>query len=181
MDYYDSAQDTKQHIAAVAANINEIIFRLSKRALKHDTSKLYPPEKPLFDEHTPKLNSLTYGSDAYKQSIQDLGVALEHHYQKNDHHPEHFENGIEDMNIIQLLEMLCDWKAAVERHDDGDLVLSLTHNKKRFGISDELMRLLIRQCIAMDWFDIKWYDYPSMDTTYVYEYILTDGANAGKA
>lgn len=33
---------------------------------------------------------------------------LDHHYQNNDHHPEHFELGINGMNLLQLLEMLAD-------------------------------------------------------------------------
>jgi len=41
--------------------------------------------------------------------------ALEHHYALYRHHPEHFQNGIDDMNLIDLVEMFADWKASSER------------------------------------------------------------------
>jgi len=34
--------------------------------------------------------------------------------------------------------MLCDWKAASERHVDGNFERSIEINRKRFGMSDEL-------------------------------------------
>jgi len=42
--------------------------------------------------------------------------AIEHHYKNNRHHPEHFNNGIDEMNLVDLIELLCDWKAASERN-----------------------------------------------------------------
>ena len=47
------------------------------------------------------------------------------------------------MNLIDLVEMICDWKAATMRHSDGDIYKSLDDNKKRFGISDELYQILL--------------------------------------
>jgi hypothetical protein len=37
-----------------------------------------------------------------------MAPALKHHYENNRHHPEHFKNNIDDMNLIDLIEMLCD-------------------------------------------------------------------------
>ena len=49
-----------------------------------------------------------------------MGPALQHHYEDNCHHPEHYRNGIHDMNMVDLIEMLCDWRAAIKRyHPDG--------------------------------------------------------------
>jgi hypothetical protein len=45
------------------------------------------------------------------------------------------------MNLIDLIEMLCDWKAATLRHNTGDIYKSLDINQKRFGYSDELKHL----------------------------------------
>jgi hypothetical protein len=53
------------------------------------------------------------------------------------------QGGIRGMSLLDLLEMLCDWKAATLRHNDGDLRKSIEINQKRFGYSDELKRLLI--------------------------------------
>jgi hypothetical protein len=55
-----------------------------------------------------------------------MGDGLKHHYSHNRHHPEFFgEDGVDGMTLVDLIEMLADWKAATERHDDGDLAKSL--------------------------------------------------------
>lgn len=46
------------------------------------------------------------------------------------------------MTLIDLLEMLCDWKASSERHTDGDIYRSIEINQSRFGYSDELKTIL---------------------------------------
>lgn len=50
---------------------------------------------------------------------------------------------IRGMNLISLLEMLCDWKAATLRHNDGDILKSIEINQRRFGYSDELKQILL--------------------------------------
>ena len=92
---------------------------------------------------TPKLKSSTYGSEEYKKFLEELKPALDNHYKENRHHPEHFENGIKGMTLVDLIEMLCDWCAAVERHSDGNILKSIEINQKRFGYSDELKQILI--------------------------------------
>lgn len=46
------------------------------------------------------------------------------------------------MDLIDLMEMMCDWKAATLRHNDGDINKSLEINQKRFGYSDELKEIM---------------------------------------
>ena len=131
--------------------VHEATANLSERAAVHDRSKLHPPEVEAFDIATPKLAELEYGSEEYKESLRELGPALQHHFQKNDHHPEHFENGVRGMSLMALIEMLCDWRAASERTkqrtDDPEKMQSfesgLLYNKERFGISDDLYEILV--------------------------------------
>lgn len=47
------------------------------------------------------------------------------------------------MNIIDLVEMLCDWYAAIKRHVTGDIRKSIEINAERFNIPDELKSILI--------------------------------------
>jgi hypothetical protein len=47
------------------------------------------------------------------------------------------------MNLIDILEMLCDWKAASMRHKTGDIRKSIEINKKRFGISEDIEQILL--------------------------------------
>lgn len=142
MEKYDSTQDTLQHIRRVQQLLNDVAAKLVERARVHDISKLLSPEKEAFDIATPKLKGLTYGSDEYKQALADLGVALNHHYSANTHHPEHYESGVNGMSLLDVIEMFCDWKAATERHADGCINKSIEHNKTRFNISDQLVDIL---------------------------------------
>ena len=138
---YDSTQDTMNHKKDVGHFMANVILNLSKRREVHDNSKLVEPEKSIFDEFTPKLRDTTYGSDEYKVFLKDMGVALQHHYANNSHHPEHFENGINGMSLLDLIEMFCDWCAATMRHADGDIVKSIEINKTRFEMSDQLAEI----------------------------------------
>lgn len=151
---YDSKKDTLEHIEKVKNNILFCTRKLNAFALKHDKSKLEEPEKTIFDEYTPKLKNTTYGSEEYKKYLNEMQVALKHHYSENTHHPEHFQNGIRDMNLIQLLEMFCDWLAATKRHADGNILESIKKNKERFGYSDELEAILNNTVELFEYHDI---------------------------
>ena len=135
---YDSRVDTLTHIKRVNALLIDFATVLLHRAKVHDDSKLAEPEKSAFDEMTPKLKALTYGSPEYKESLAQLGVALKHHYANNSHHPEYHGKGIDGMNLLDIVEMWCDWKAAGERHADGSMEKSIEHNKTRFAMSNQL-------------------------------------------
>jgi hypothetical protein len=141
MEKYDSTNDTKEHIRNVEHFMKIVLFNLMDRMKMHDFSKLQEPEKSMFDEFTPKLKELTYGSDEYKQTLKDMGVALKHHYEHNKHHPEHYSNGINGMSLLDLIEMFCDWCAATLRHKDGNMNESIVINAQRFEMDDQLIEI----------------------------------------
>lgn len=159
---YDSSIDNSEHVKKVSKYCNMFAEEMIKRGRVHDSSKFFPPEKEIFDEYTPKLKDLEYGSDEYKICLTNMQVALDHHYENNDHHPEYFNlryksrdgkgtpvyEGLSGMNLFQLSEMFCDWFAAGQRHDDGKslnekIMNSICINQERFGYSDELKSILI--------------------------------------
>ncbi len=146
---YDSTSDTLFHIKRVAQLLTEAAAELIRRANIHDNSKLKSPEKELFDEYTPKLKSSTYGSDEYKELLSSLKVALDHHYAHNSHHPEHYSNGINGFDLFDLVEMFFDWKAATERHENGDIIKSISINKDRFGMSEQLCKIFANTAIRL--------------------------------
>ena len=146
---YDSIPDTKLHIVEVQRAMRTVMSDLAQRAYQHDQSKLENPELSVFNEYTPKLKNAVYGSDEYKSFLTGMGEALKHHYAVNDHHPEHFPNGISGMNLMQLTEMLCDWVAAVKRTKDGDVRRSIEINRERFGYGDEIAQLLLNTVESM--------------------------------
>jgi hypothetical protein len=135
---YKSVPETREHIGKVSLFINKIVMLLMRRIPEHDKSKLEEPEVAHFDKHTPMLAGSTYGSDEYKQLLKGLEPALKHHYAANRHHPEHFENGIRGMNLVDIVEMFCDWYAATKRHANGDIMRSISVNQQRFNYSDDL-------------------------------------------
>lgn len=158
MTEYDSRPETQEHIDRVRHFIYEVIENLESRAIVHDASKLVEPELSAFDIATPKLSTLEYGTPEYQQSLDELRPALDHHFAHNDHHPEHYPDGIQGMSLLALLEMLCDWRAASERtkkRADGDIYLKksfeegLVYNQKRFGYSDELANILRNTAVEL--------------------------------
>lgn len=150
---YDSSVDTLLHIKRV----NELLIRFSKdlmyRAICHDNSKLKEPEKTDFDRLTPLLKSLEYGSQEYNDSLAKLQVALKHHYENNSHHPEHYENGVNGMDLLDLVEMFFDWKAATERTKDGSVEKSIQINSNRFGLAPQLVDIFNNTLRNYGWLD----------------------------
>lgn len=148
---YDSTADTLRHSRRVAELLGELISELITRGNTHDRSKTQEPELSTFNRVTPRLRTLTYGSDEYKACLADMGTALEHHYEHNRHHPEHHTGGVNGMTLVDVTEMLADWKAATERHPDGDLGKSLEIQRDRFGLSDQLFDILHNTAEQYGW------------------------------
>jgi hypothetical protein len=143
---YDSTEETQKHIDRVRHYMIFTIKDLIKRADNHDASKLLSPEKEYFDKYTQELANLEYGTPEYKESCKKLKPAIDHHYSVNDHHAQfHGEEGINGMNLLSLVEMLCDWKASGERGKagTGNIYKSIDINSERFGISKQLRKILI--------------------------------------
>lgn len=148
---YDSRADTLIHAQRVGHLLGQMISELLTRAVSHDWSKTQPPEVAAFDEFTPRLAQLTYGTDEYRACLAEMAPALGHHYAANRHHPEHFHDGVAGMTLIDVAEMLADWKAATERVKDGDLSRSLEINEQRFALSSDLVAILRNTAATFGW------------------------------
>lgn len=176
---YDSRPDTWAHIHQVRRRLSEVIQDLLKRSEEHDLTKLEEPELRVFDEYSGELGKVDYNSPEYKAMLAGMAPGLRHHYGANDHHPEHFigeyvtgnryetdlrsrsmqgdlilppNAGVKGMNLVQLLEMLCDWKAATSRmKDGGDLRTSIEVNSERFGYGEEIKNLLLYTAAYFGW------------------------------
>ena len=142
--------DTIKHIENVRKYIRLFVDKLTTRGVEHDKLKLESPEVEIFTEYTPKLANPTYGSEEYNEFLKGMDVALQHHYANYRHHPEHFEKGINDMNLVDIVEMICDWKASSMRQHDGNLLKSIEANAKRFGYSNQLKQIFINTAKMFD-------------------------------
>lgn len=136
--------ETLCHKVWVARFMFAFAFRLMWRGVIHDLSKFNRAEAPTFARATPRLKNHTYGSDAYMENLERLDGALEHHYRHNSHHPEHYQDGVRGMNLLDVVEMLCDWRAAASLHSDGDIYKSIEVNRERFDLSTDMVQVLMQ-------------------------------------
>lgn len=186
---YDSTNETMLHIQTVQGFLGDVSDNIFTRSTRHDDSKLQEPEKSMYDKFTPLLRGMTYNSPEYKQCLIDMGPALQHHYECNSHHPEHYpvpatleigklvllirhtegidpenpalpwlrahfaemQSRVNGMSLLDVVEMLADWKAAGMRHSNGSIEQSLVENKKRFGISHQLFEILVNTAKELGW------------------------------
>lgn len=139
----ETTAQTWQHIDLLRKFLRVMSVALLTRGETHDRSKLARAEVDTFTEFTPKLKSCTYGSEEYKGYLAEMRVALEHHYGHNRHHPEHFCRGLRGMDLVDVLEMFCDWWASSRRHADGDIRRSIEINRARFGLSEDLTDIFL--------------------------------------
>lgn len=147
----ENTKNTKKHIERVKSLLSTICTKLRVRGDKHDNSKLKDPEISIFEEYTSKLKDTEYGSKEYKQYLEEMKPALDHHYKVNSHHPEHFTNGISGMSLLDLIEMLADWRAATERNKNGDIKKSIEINTDRFNIDKQLKQILLNTVKELHW------------------------------
>lgn len=119
------------------------------KAFIHDTSKFFPSEAKYFIKTQKKFDTTEYGTPEYKQLLDEIKPSLVHHYKYNNHHPEFFYRGIKDMSLLELAELFCDWKAAIRNGKDGNIEKSLTYNKQRFNISEDVFDILVNTTLKI--------------------------------
>lgn len=131
-----------KHKEMVADYTEELAVVLKRRGKQHDDSKIEEPELSHFANYFKNLSKLTFGSPEYLKNKEQLKPCLDHHYANNRHHPEHFKDGIKDMNLIDLIEMLIDWYCASKLQNNGNIRTSIDKNKETYKISDDLAAIL---------------------------------------
>jgi hypothetical protein len=89
-----------------------------------------------------------------RAALDAVKDSLIHHYANNRHHPEFYAiSGVYGMNLLDLLEMVCDWKAAGEMSANGSFQQSIEYNTERFSLTPELVRILENTGREMGWMD----------------------------
>lgn len=132
--------DLEKHKNLVETKLNELSDELRYRGIVHDNSKYSDDEKVWF-EKAEKYDRAHF--DKYEDWLNTtkpiIAPALNHHYANNRHHPEHHKNGINDMNLIDLIEMVVDWQASA---DCRGTKLDTDYSFKRFNISSQLQDII---------------------------------------
>lgn len=131
------------HIKKVNEYLSNFAIELLRRGQIHDNSAMSPPEKAAFDKYKPILYTKKYGSPEYYEIANKMKKAIIHHERNNSHHPGYYHNGINDMNLFDIIEMFCDWQAASQRIPGGNIFDSINTNQKRFEISTQLHNIFL--------------------------------------
>lgn len=133
--------EVMEHKMRVHIKMSVLARELVTRGNTHDNSKLKTPEVDIYSAHIEELSSAKYGTPEYDAVLDKIKPALDHHHKENDHHPQHFENGIVDMNLVQMLEMLCDITIAAEMKGQ-DILESLPEWMKRNDVPENYYTIL---------------------------------------
>ena len=134
-----SANTTSKHISRVRELLGMAAKELNERGTCHDMSKHEEVEsEPLARMCLTVMRegNVPYGSEEYKKRTAMLGPMLEHHYANNSHHPEHYDEGVDGMDLFDVVEMFFDWKAASERGDESHMSISKACEK--YSVSPQL-------------------------------------------
>lgn len=151
-EIFDSKPETLKHIRRVQELMHSLTSELISRGIHHDASKLTEPELPGWDQATHHLEHVEYGSEEYKAGLRAIKPVVELHYSKNRHHPEHFgDRGVNGMTLVDLVEMLCDWKAASERGKGNDFFANLPRTCEKYDIDDQLFTILQNTALEGGW------------------------------
>ena len=154
MDTTKAELVTRKHIMRVQELMGDVACDIIRRGVEHDRSKFETVElEPLqkMQDLIDAEGQAPYGSDEYKRRTALLGPMIEHHRANNSHHPEYYEDGIAGMSLLDLIEMICDWKAASERGEES--AINLTHSIEHHGIDPQLAQILknTAEVLGFEW------------------------------
>ena len=133
---------TQGHIYNVRKLLNKFADILKQKGETHDQSKLEEPE--VYGWAAMDLEPrYEYGSYEYYDKLRRFSEVFNHHYKVNSHHPEHFVNPENEMTLIDMIEMLCDWFAYKQDVPVDEGIKLIKDQCKRFKFSDTIKSLLI--------------------------------------
>ncbi len=145
--------DTLRHISEVAENLSDMIHDLEKRSISHDRSKLEEFEFDIMTEKLPIFRKANRESKEYKKSVTAIRAFLDHHYDYNRHHPQFHKNGFADMNLLDILEMIADWKAINKNNSDLSFKESLPETFEMYNIPKNMQKHIIATLEYLDWIE----------------------------
>lgn len=137
------------HIRGVQTWMRHVIMLWTNRMVFHDQSKYSSPELPLIHQKA-RLDSIPLNTPDYYDALSQIKSAVQAHYECNTHHPEHYANGVLDMGLLDLMEMICDWRVAAEMNGT-DLAVSFDKCVERFDIPQELRTVLLNTYKELGW------------------------------
>lgn len=135
-------QETRRHIHRVQQLMYRFVHTLLNRCENHDRSKLEEPEKSGFEAMDAEPY-YEYGTPEYYDKLERYKDVLEHHYKHNSHHPEHYAGFISEMDLVDLLEMLCDWASRRKGLSVIETISLIEQQTARFGFPPMLASIML--------------------------------------
>lgn len=154
--------------------IAEVLSVLKEDIKNHDSSKFSDEEfyaYRAFFNPTDKEKELMNDENYYKQAEDAFGDAWKHHYTHNPHHPlfwkwvdvKEYANGVpkiivvrefekepEDMTLVEILHMICDWNAMSIKFNSKVINWYLSdEGQKEKGIMSKNTVILLEQCLSI--------------------------------
>lgn len=152
MNYeFEVLTDTISHISEVAENLIRMAEDLKARGVAHDRSKFEAIEFDAFVQTRPKFKVANYGTPEYQECVDIIKPSIDHHYKVNRHHTGFFSDGFQSMNLLDILEMLADWRAASRRSPDLTFKDSLPRAYAKYGIPENMQRHIEETLKFLGW------------------------------
>lgn len=130
--------DYRARVVTLANTIGRSIIVKSR---SHDNSLACPEE-------------LNYTKWMANQDVQlddlEYTKTLEHHYENNDHHLEHFKK-IDEMDLQQLSLYLCDVMAQISYEDcenDDTFIEKVEAKLEETGMADPTIRMILKNTVS---------------------------------
>jgi hypothetical protein len=98
-----------------------LVAALQRRMAVHDLSKLRDDEFVGFSRINAAARIQKFGSPEYAEGMRREKPTIDQHFARNRHHAEYFtlfDAGGESMNVLDIIEMVCDWWAASKGYSD---------------------------------------------------------------
>ena len=148
---FDFLCDTILHVSEVNENLETVASELRKRGAAHDRTKFTAIEFDAFVSTRSDFKKANYGTREYQECVDKVSHAVEHHHANNRHHTGFHKNGINDMTLIDIVEMLADWKAAERRSPDRELHDTIDYALKKYGVGDQLGSVIKNTLLSLGW------------------------------
>lgn len=148
---FDYLCDIILHVSEVSENMETIASELRKRGITHDRTKFQELEFDAFVSTRDKFKKANYGSPEYQECVDQIKPAIDHHHSNNRHHPDFHPAGIKDMTLVDICEMISDWKAASRRSPSRKFEDTLDYNFKKYGIEGQLAKIITNTLTSMGW------------------------------
>lgn len=138
-DVFGLLRSYSRHRDFVRLALLHIVQDMERRSLVHDASKMLDDEFAGFARINAIARVNKFGSEEYKESMQQERATIDLHFSRNSHHPERprllgeqaeARRGLPDdatywaahsaaaMTFLDVIEMVCDWWGARKGYGD---------------------------------------------------------------